>query len=35
MVDEKDLGPENILPQPFAEGVADRVAKAVIEIATK
>ncbi len=35
MVDEKDLGPENILPQPFAEGVADKVAKAVIEIATK
>ena len=35
MVEEKDLGPENILPQPFAEGVADRVAKAVIEIATK
>ena len=35
MVEEKDLGPENILPQPFAEGVADRVAQAVIEIATK
>ena len=35
MVDEKDLGPENILPQPFAEGVADQVAKAVIECATK
>ena len=31
MIEEKDLNENNILPQPFAEGVADRVAQAVIE----
>lgn len=31
MIEDKDLNENNILPQPFAEGVADRVAQAVIE----
>ncbi|MBE6023032.1 MAG: NADP-dependent malic enzyme [Cellulosilyticum sp.] len=35
MIKDEDLNEDNILPQPFAEGVADRVAQAVIERATK
>ena len=31
MISDEDLNENNILPQPFAEGVADRVAQAVIE----
>ncbi|MEG2198002.1 MAG: NADP-dependent malic enzyme [Cellulosilyticaceae bacterium] len=33
MIDDKALNPENILPIPFKEGIADQVAKAVIEAA--
>ena len=35
MIKEEDLNENNILPQPFAEGVAERVAQAVIERAQK
>lgn len=35
MINEEELNENNILPQPFAEGVADRVAQAVIERAHK
>lgn len=35
MIEDKDLNENNILPQPFAEGVADRVAQAVIERANQ
>ena len=35
MINDEDLNEDNILPQPFAEGVADRVAQAVIERAHK
>lgn len=35
MVNDEDLNENNILPQPFAEGVADCVARAVIERAHK
>ena len=31
MISDEELNENNILPQPFAEGVADRVAQAVIE----
>ncbi|MGL6173781.1 MAG: NAD(P)-dependent malic enzyme [Cellulosilyticaceae bacterium] len=31
MIKEEDLNAENILPKPFMEGVADQVAKAVID----
>ena len=31
MIKDEDLNENNILPQPFADGVADRVAQAVIE----
>ena len=30
MIKDEDLNENNILPEPFAEGVADRVAEAVI-----
>ncbi len=33
MIDEKDLTPDYILPQPFDKGIADKVAKAVVESA--
>lgn len=35
MVEVEELNEENILPQPFAEGVADKVAEAVIKMANK
>ena len=35
MISDDELNENNILPQPFAEGVADRVAQAVIERAQK
>lgn len=35
MVLESDLGPECILPWPFTEGIADRVAEAVRSVANK
>ena len=35
MVSDGELNEENILPQPFTPGVADAVAKAVIEMASK
>ncbi len=35
MIKDEDLNEENILPAPFAENVADMVAKAVIECANK
>ena len=35
MINDEELNENNILPQPFAEGVADRVAQAVIERAQK
>ncbi|MBP3889314.1 MAG: NADP-dependent malic enzyme [Cellulosilyticum sp.] len=35
MIEDEDLNENNILPQPFAEGVADRVAQAVIERANQ
>lgn len=35
MISEEDLNEENILPQPFTVGVADAVAKAVVEMAGK
>ena len=35
MIKEEDLNENNILPQPLAEGVAERVAQAVIERAQK
>jgi len=31
MIDDKELGPNNILPKPFDPGIADKVAKAVID----
>lgn len=31
MVNDEELNPENILPAPFKEGIADQVAKAVID----
>ncbi|PHV70041.1 NAD-dependent malic enzyme [Sporanaerobium hydrogeniformans] len=31
MIEEGDLSPENILPKPFDKGIADKVAKAVID----
>ena len=31
MISDDELNENNILPQPFTEGVADRVAQAVIE----
>lgn len=31
MIDEKELAPDNILPKPFDKGIADKVAKAVID----
>lgn len=33
MIEEDELNPENILPKPFKEGIADQVAKAVINAA--
>lgn len=33
MIKEEDLGPENILPMIFMSGIADQVAKAVIDVA--
>lgn len=33
MIKEEDLNQENILPKPFMEGIADQVAKAVIDVA--
>lgn len=35
MIEDKDLNENNILPEPFAEGVADKVAEAVIMRAKK
>lgn len=35
MIKSEELNEENILPQPFAEGVADTVAEAVIKMANK
>ena len=35
MINDKDLNEENILPEPFMPGVADAVAKAVIEKVNK
>ena len=35
MIKEEDLSDVNILPEPFAEGVADHVAEAVIKMANK
>lgn len=35
MIKDEDLNEDNILPEPFAEGVADRVAEAVIMRANK
>lgn len=32
MIEEDQLGPENILPKPFMEGIADKVAEAVINV---
>lgn len=35
MIDVKDLDEENILPKPFDKGIAEQVAKAVIDCANK